>query len=102
MRFTLKFENLFVGAYLGGAGAVNNPDILQAAAGSYGAEERHAAIVGALLWLPLMGGVFEGARSDPTGVLQPTSRPASNEVPAALKPPLTGGNRAAESVAVTL
>lgn len=104
LRFALKFENLFAGAYLGAAGAVNNPDILQAAAGIYGTEERHAAIVGDLLGLPVEGGVFEGARSDPTGVFQgPTGRPASkNEVLAALKPHLTGGNKAAESVAVTL
>jgi hypothetical protein len=103
LRFALKFENLFAGAYLGAAGAVNNPDILQAAAGIYGTEERHAAIVGDLLGLPVEGGVFEGARSDPSGVFQgPTGHPATKaEVLAELKPHLVGSKAAAESVAVT-
>jgi hypothetical protein len=65
LRFALRFENLFAGAYLGAAGAIQNKDILQAAAGIFGTEERHAAIVANLLGLPAKGGVFVGAASVP-------------------------------------
>jgi hypothetical protein len=65
LRFALRFENLFAGAYLGAAGAIQNKDILQAAAGIFGTEERHAAIVANLLGLPAQGGVFIGAASVP-------------------------------------
>jgi hypothetical protein len=65
LRFALRFENLFAGAYLGAAGAIQNKEILQAAAGIFGTEERHAAIVANLLGLPAKGGVFIGAASVP-------------------------------------
>jgi ferritin-like protein len=102
LRFGLRFENLFAGAYLGAAGAVDNPDILQAAAGIYGTEERHAAIVGELLGLPIEGGA-SSARARPTGVFQgATGRPASKqEVLAELRPYLVGARGAAGSAAVT-
>lgn len=61
LRFALRFENLFGGAYLGAAGQISNKEILQAAAGIYGTEERHAAVIADLLQEPVEGGVFNGA-----------------------------------------
>ena len=55
------FENKGVGAYLGAAGYIKNKAILQAAAGIFGVEARHAAIVGNLLDLHPEGGVYMGA-----------------------------------------
>ena len=51
--------------------------------------------------LPAEGGVFEGARSDPSGVFQGRQPTSKAEVLAELKPHLAGGKVAAESVAVT-
>ena len=59
------FENLGVSAYLGAAGAIQNKDILQAAAGIFGVEARHAAIIGNLLGLSPEGGVYMGANETP-------------------------------------
>ncbi|WP_326951313.1 ferritin-like domain-containing protein [Amycolatopsis sp. NBC_01307] len=59
------FENVGVGAYLGAAGFVKDKTILQAAAGIFGVEARHAAIVGNLLGLPAKGGVFMGNTETP-------------------------------------
>lgn len=61
LRFALRFENLFGGAYLGAAGQISNKEILQAAAGIFGTEERHAAVIANLLHEPVEGGVFNGA-----------------------------------------
>jgi Ferritin-like domain len=55
------FENKGVGAYLGAAGYLKNKMLLQAAAGIFGVEARHAAIVGNLLELHPEGGVYMGA-----------------------------------------
>ncbi|WBQ03869.1 ferritin-like domain-containing protein [Kribbella sp. CA-293567] len=55
------FENKGVGAYLGAAGFVKDKMILQAAAGIFGVEARHAAVVGNLLGLEAEGGVYLGA-----------------------------------------
>ena len=55
------FENTGVGAYLGAAGFIQNKDILQAAAGIFGVEARHAAIIGNILGLPAEGGVYQGS-----------------------------------------
>ncbi|MEV8372102.1 ferritin-like domain-containing protein [Kribbella sp. NPDC056861] len=52
------FENKGVGAYLGAAGFVKDKMILQAAAGIFGVEARHAAVVGNLLGLKAEGGVY--------------------------------------------
>ncbi|GAA1615726.1 hypothetical protein GCM10009789_82260 [Kribbella sancticallisti] len=55
------FENKGVGAYLGAAGFVKDKMILQAAAGIFGVEARHAAVVGNLLGLKAEGGVYMSA-----------------------------------------
>ncbi len=55
------FEETGVGAYLGQAGAITDPDILQAAAGIFGVECRHAALVGKLAGLQPEGGIYMGA-----------------------------------------
>lgn len=59
------FENVGVGAYLGAAGYLKDKTVLQAAAGIFGVEARHAAIVGNLLGLRPEGGVYMGAFETP-------------------------------------
>ncbi|MBN6038505.1 ferritin-like domain-containing protein [Amycolatopsis sp. 195334CR] len=59
------FENVGVGAYLGAAGFLKDKTILQAAAGIFGVEARHAAVVGNLLGLPAEGGVYQGPLEKP-------------------------------------
>lgn len=59
------FENVGVGAYLGAAGFIKDKTVLQAAAGIFGVEARHAAIVGNLLGLTPEGGVYMGATETP-------------------------------------
>lgn len=59
------FENVGVGAYLGAAGYIKNKAVLQAAAGIFGVEARHAAVVGNLLGLDVTMGVFMGATETP-------------------------------------
>lgn len=59
------FENLGVGAYLGAAGFIKNKDILQAAAGIFGVEARHAAVIGNMLGLEPEGGVYMGSTETP-------------------------------------
>lgn len=74
------FENVGVGAYLGAAGYIKDKSILQAAAGIFGVEARHAAVVGNLLGLAAEGGVYSGAFEKPI---------AKATVLAAVKPFLT-------------
>jgi len=71
------FEEVGVGAYLGQAGAITNPDVLQAAAAIFGVECRHAALIGRLAGLPAEGGIYQG----------PTEKPKTkDDVLAAVKP----------------
>jgi hypothetical protein len=93
LRFALRFENLFAGAYLGAAAYVKDKEILQAAAGIFGTEERHAAIVADLLRLPAQNGVYVGAVDRP----QPRAR-----VEAAIQPYLAGSAAVADGAAVTM
>ncbi|GAA2001908.1 ferritin-like domain-containing protein [Nakamurella flavida] len=62
---SVTFENVGVGAYLGAAGFIKDKAILQAAAGIFGVEARHAAVVAVLLGLPAEGGVYKGAYETP-------------------------------------
>lgn len=59
------FENLGVSAYLGAAGSIKDKAVLQAAAGIFGVEARHAAVIGNLLGLKAEGGVYMGAQETP-------------------------------------
>ncbi|MGI8607843.1 MAG: ferritin-like domain-containing protein [Candidatus Dormibacteria bacterium] len=59
------FEETGVSAYLGQAGAITNPDVLQAAASIFGIECRHAALVGRIAGLPPEGGIYMGATEKP-------------------------------------
>lgn len=65
LETSFTFENVGVGAYLGAAGYIKNPAILQAAAGIFGIEARHAAIVANLLNKPAEGGVYMGNLETP-------------------------------------
>lgn len=62
---SVTFENVGVGAYLGAAGYIQDKSILQAAAGIFGVEARHAAVVANLLGQPAEGGVYKGAFETP-------------------------------------
>ena len=87
------FENVGVQAYLGAAGFISDKAILQAAAGIFGVEARHAAIVGNLLGLKAEGGVYMGATETPL---------STDEVLAAVQPFLAGPAAAGGDAAVTL
>lgn len=86
------FENLGVSAYLGAAGFIKDKAILQAAAGIFGVEARHAALVGSLLGLPAEEGVYMGATETPL---------TKDEVLKAAAPFLTGAGAMAGGAAVT-
>jgi hypothetical protein len=87
------FENVGVQAYLGAAGFISDKAILQAAAGIFGVEARHAAIVGNLLGLEAEGGVYMGATETPL---------SKDEVLAAVQPFLASPAAAGPDAAVTL
>lgn len=91
LRLALRFENLFAGAYLDAARFVKNPDVLQAAAGIFGVEARHAAIVANMLDLP-PARVYAGAFATPAD---------KATVLKALKPYLTQPSDMADEAAVT-
>ena len=61
LKTSKAFEETGVGAYLGQAGMITDPAILQAAAGIFGVECRHAALVGKIAGLPPEGGIYMGA-----------------------------------------
>ena len=77
VKTSKTFEEVGVGAYLGQAGALTDPDLLQAAAGIFGVECRHAALVGKLAGLAPEGGIYMGATE--------TAKP-KDEVLTAVKP----------------
>lgn len=77
LETSLTFENTGVGAYLGAAGFIKDKKILQAAAGIFGVEARHAGVVGEMLQKPVNGGVFLGSVETPT---------SKDDVLAAVKP----------------
>ena len=86
------FENTGVSAYLGAAGYIKDKAILQAAAGIFGVEARHAAIIGSLLGLKAEGGVYMGAVETPK---------TSAEIIEAVTPFLTGPGAMKDDAAVT-
>ena len=77
VKTSKTFEEVGVGAYLGQAGALTDPDLLQAAAGIFGVECRHAALIGKLGGYPPEGGIYMGATE--------TAKP-KDDVLAAVKP----------------
>jgi rubrerythrin len=87
------FENTGVSAYLGAAGYIEDKAILQAAAGIFGVEARHAAIIGNLLDLEAEGGVYMGAVETPK---------TSAQILKAVAPFLTGPGAMKGDAAVTL
>lgn len=87
------FENVGVQAYLGAAGFITDKAILQAAAGIFGVEARHAAIVGNLLGLEAEGGVYMGVTETPL---------SKDEVLGAVQPFLAGAAAMGGGAAVTL
>ena len=67
LTLAMVFENTGVGAYLGQAGSITNKDILQAAAGIFGIEARHAALIGVISGATPEGGIYKGATETPIG-----------------------------------
>jgi len=65
LKLAMVFENTGVGAYLGQAGSITNKDILQAAAGIFGVEARHAALIGIISGAAPEGGIYNGATETP-------------------------------------
>jgi rubrerythrin len=61
LKAAKTFEETGVGAYLGAAGSIQNKDILQAAAGIFGVECRHAAAIGYVSNAAPEGGIYMGA-----------------------------------------
>lgn len=62
-----RFENSCMQGYLGAAPALAaTPALLQAAAGIYGVEARHAALIGYMAGKPAADGIFKGP-AEPTG-----------------------------------
>jgi rubrerythrin len=84
LETSFTFENVGVGAYLGAAGFIKNKDVLQAAAGIYSVECRHAAIVANLLGKKVEGGVFMGATE---------TAKSKSEVLKAVSPYIVSGNK---------
>jgi len=65
VKLAKVFEETGVGAYLGQAGLITNPDVLRAAAAIFGVECRHAALIGRIAGLPPEGGIYMGAAEKP-------------------------------------
>ncbi len=92
LETAFTFENLGVSAYLGAAGFIKEKAILQAAAGIFGVEARHAAVIGNLLGKPAENGVYMGATETPL---------SKDEVLAAAQPFLTGAAGMGDGAAAT-
>ena len=92
LETAFTFENVGVSAYLGAAGFIQDKMILQAAAGIFGVEARHAAIIGSLAGKPAEGGVYMGATETPR---------TRDEVLELVTPFITGPGSAAAGAAVT-
>lgn len=92
LELAITFENTGVSAYLGAAPMIDDEMILQAAAGIFGVECRHAAILALIAGKPAEGGVYMGSFETPK--LRP-------EVLAAVQPFLTGAESMAGGAAVT-
>lgn len=61
-----RFENSCMQGYLGAAPALaTEPALLQAAAGIYGVEARHAALIGYIAGKPAADGIFKGPSETP-------------------------------------
>ncbi len=94
LETAFTFENLGVSAYLGAAPFLfEQKELLAAAAGIFGVEARHAAVVGNLLGKPAEGGVYMGNVETPL---------PKAEVLAAAQPFLTGAGAMAGGAAATL
>jgi hypothetical protein len=92
LETAFTFENLGVSAYLGAVGFIKEKAILQAAAGIFGVEARHAAVIGNLLGKPAENGVYMGATETPL---------SKDEVLAAAQPFLTGAAGMGDGAAAT-
>ena len=86
------FENTGVKAYLRAAGFIKDKAILQAAAGIFGVEARHAAVIGNLLGKAPEGGVYAGATETAL---------SKDDVLAAVQPFLAGAGAMEGEAAVT-
>ncbi len=93
LKTSHTFENLGVQAYLGAAGFIKDKAILQAAAGIFGVEARHAAIIGNMLGLAPEGGVYMGPNE---------TAKTKSQVLAAAGPFIKTASSAAGSAATTL
>ncbi|MGH7883586.1 MAG: ferritin-like domain-containing protein, partial [Candidatus Dormibacteraceae bacterium] len=82
IKLSKTFEETGVGAYLGAAGFIKNKDVLQAAAGIFGVECRHAAAVGYAAGLAPEGGIYMGATE--------TAKPKADVLAAVM--PFLGGS----------
>ena len=92
LETAFTFENLGVSAYLGAVGFIKEKAILQAAAGIFGVEARHAAVIGNLLGKPAENGVYMGTTETPL---------SKDEVLAAAQPFLTGAAGMGDGAAAT-
>lgn len=93
LETAFTFENLGVSAYLGAAPALyEEKELLAAAAGIFGIEARHAAVIGQIQGKPAEGGVYMGDTETPM---------PKSEVLAAAKPFLTGAGSMSGGAAVT-
>ena len=94
LKLAKVFEETGVGAYLGAAGSIQNKDILQAAAGIFGVEARHAAAIGFISNATPEGGIYMGATETgkAKGDVLAAVMPFLGGLPAAGFAPASNGN----------